>query len=125
MQGVIKFFRANPQALVLLVICVVLGLGTFIAVLIALASSPNGQTTGDPEGVVLGTRAAWRRYTRRSPAFSAAARTSEASSYTARTCQERLAHRTNVRTAPALPGGISWRLRSIHRLRLGRAVPQP
>ncbi len=58
MQGVIKFFRANPQALVLLVICVVLGLGTFIAVLIALASSPNGQTTGDPEGVILGTRAA-------------------------------------------------------------------
>ena len=38
MQGVIKFLRANPQALVLLVICVVLGLGTFIAVLIALAS---------------------------------------------------------------------------------------
>ncbi|MGO9908218.1 MAG: hypothetical protein ACLP4R_01220 [Solirubrobacteraceae bacterium] len=58
MQGVIKFFRANPQALVLLVICVVLGLGTFIAVLIALASSPNGQTTGDPEGVILGARAA-------------------------------------------------------------------
>ncbi len=57
MQGVIKFFRANPQALVLLVICVVLGLGTFIAVLIALASSPNGQTTGDPEGVILGARA--------------------------------------------------------------------
>jgi hypothetical protein len=58
MQGVIKFFRANPQALVLLVICVVLGLGTFIAVLIALASSPNGQTTGDPEGVILGARTA-------------------------------------------------------------------
>jgi hypothetical protein len=58
MQGVIKFFRANPQALVLLVICVVLGLGTFVAVLIALASSPNGQTTGDPEGVILGARAA-------------------------------------------------------------------
>ncbi|MFZ0377678.1 MAG: hypothetical protein WCD11_05100 [Solirubrobacteraceae bacterium] len=57
MQGVIKFFRANPQAFVLLVICVVLGLGTFIAVLIALASSPNGQTTGDPEGVILGARA--------------------------------------------------------------------
>jgi hypothetical protein len=58
MQGVIKFLRANPQALVLLVICVVLGLGTFIAVLIALASSPSGQTTGDPEGVILGARAA-------------------------------------------------------------------
>ena len=29
-------FRANPQAFVLLVICVVLGLGTFVAVLIAV-----------------------------------------------------------------------------------------
>ncbi len=58
MQGVIKYLRANPQALVLLVICVVLGLGTFIAVLVALASSPKGQTTGDPEGVILGARAA-------------------------------------------------------------------
>jgi hypothetical protein len=57
MQGVIKYFRANPQALVLLVICVVLGLGTFIAVLVALASSPGGQTTGDPEGVILGAHA--------------------------------------------------------------------
>src|ERR1700733_13229050 len=53
MQGVIKYFRANPQALVLLVICVVLGLGTFIAVLVALASDPNGQTTGDPSGGIL------------------------------------------------------------------------
>jgi hypothetical protein len=58
MQGVIKYLRANPQALVLLVICVVLGIGTFIAVLVALASAPNGQTTGDPEGVILGTHAA-------------------------------------------------------------------
>ncbi|HTU85199.1 MAG TPA: hypothetical protein VMF57_06465 [Solirubrobacteraceae bacterium] len=58
MQGVIKYFRANPQALVLLVICVVLGLGTFIAVLIALAESPNGQTAGYPEGVILGAHAA-------------------------------------------------------------------
>jgi hypothetical protein len=58
MQGVIKYLRANPQALVLLVICVVLGIGTFIAVLVALASSPNGQTTGDPEGVILAARAA-------------------------------------------------------------------
>jgi hypothetical protein len=58
MQGVIKYFRANPQALVLLVICVVLGLGTFIAVLVALASDPNGQTTGDPSGVILGAHVA-------------------------------------------------------------------
>jgi hypothetical protein len=58
MQGVIKYFRANPQALVLVVICVVLGLGTFIAVLVALASSPNGQTNGYPEGVIQAAHAA-------------------------------------------------------------------
>ncbi|HYB25607.1 MAG TPA: hypothetical protein VEF89_03250 [Solirubrobacteraceae bacterium] len=58
MQGVIKYFRANPQVLVLLVICVVLGLGTFIAVLIALATSPSDQTTGYPDGVILGAHTA-------------------------------------------------------------------
>lgn len=58
MQGVIKFLRANPQALVLLVICVVLGLGTFIAVLVALATAPSDQTTGEPSGLILGAHAA-------------------------------------------------------------------
>ena len=47
-----KFFRGNPQALVLLVICVVLGLGTCIAVAIALASSGSSTTTGEPSGVI-------------------------------------------------------------------------
>jgi len=37
-QPLIRFFRANPQAFVLLIICVVLGLGTFVAVLIAIAA---------------------------------------------------------------------------------------
>ena len=54
MQGVIKYLRANPQALALLIICVVLGLGTFIAVLVALATAPTDQTTGDPSGAILG-----------------------------------------------------------------------
>ena len=58
MQGVIKYFRANPQALVLLVVCIVLGLGTFIAVLVALATDPTGRTTGEPSGAILGARAA-------------------------------------------------------------------
>jgi hypothetical protein len=58
MQGAIGYFRANPQVFVLLVICVVLGLGTFIAVLIALATSPSDQTTGDPSGVILGAHVA-------------------------------------------------------------------
>ncbi|HEX4009059.1 MAG TPA: hypothetical protein VHX62_03590 [Solirubrobacteraceae bacterium] len=47
-----NFFRENPQVLVLLVICVVLGLGTFIAVLISLAQNGNGSPTGEPSGVI-------------------------------------------------------------------------
>ena len=50
-RDVVKFFKANPQALVLLIICVVLGLGTFLAVVIALLGS-NGTTTGQPSGAV-------------------------------------------------------------------------
>ena len=59
MQAVVKFLRANPQALVLLIICVVLGIGTFIAVIIALLTSPSNQTTGEPSGLILGAQAAW------------------------------------------------------------------
>jgi hypothetical protein len=52
MRALTKFFRENPQALVLLIISVVLGLGTFIAVLIAIAGSGNSTPTGEPEGVI-------------------------------------------------------------------------
>ena len=52
MQPLIRFFRANPQVLVLAVICVVLGLGTFIAVLIAIAGSGSGTPSGEPSGVI-------------------------------------------------------------------------
>jgi hypothetical protein len=52
MRAMTKFFRDNPQAFVLLVICVVLGLGTFIAVLIAIGESGNGTPTGEPEGII-------------------------------------------------------------------------
>ncbi len=51
------YFRANPQVLVLLVICIVLGLGTFLAVLVALATSGSDQTTGEPSGAILGLHA--------------------------------------------------------------------
>jgi hypothetical protein len=51
-QQLIRFFRANPQAFVLAVICVVLGLGTFIAVLIAVAGSGSGTPTGEPVGAI-------------------------------------------------------------------------
>jgi hypothetical protein len=46
------FFRENPQALVLLVICVVLGLGTFLAVIYGLLTAGSDTTTGDPSGVI-------------------------------------------------------------------------
>lgn len=49
------YLRANPQVLVLLVVCLVLGLGTFVAVLIALLTAGSVQTTGEPSGVILGT----------------------------------------------------------------------
>jgi hypothetical protein len=51
-QPLIRFFRANPQAFVLLIICVVLGLGTFIAVLVAIAGSSSGTPTGEPSGLI-------------------------------------------------------------------------
>jgi hypothetical protein len=47
MRDVRNFMRANPQAFLLLLICVVLGIGTFLAVLISLATS-GGHPTGDP-----------------------------------------------------------------------------
>ncbi len=47
-----RFFKANPQAFVLLIVCLVLGLGTFIAVVIALAGAHGGQVSGEPSGVL-------------------------------------------------------------------------
>ena len=49
---VASFFRANPQVLVLLLICVILGLGTFIAVIIGLVGAGGGQVTGEPSGLI-------------------------------------------------------------------------
>jgi len=49
--------RAKPQVFVLLVVCLVLGIGTFVAVLIALATAGSDQTTGEPSGAILGTHA--------------------------------------------------------------------
>jgi hypothetical protein len=43
MRGIAQFLRANPQAAILLGICVVLGFGTLIAVLFA---SAGGSSTG-------------------------------------------------------------------------------
>jgi hypothetical protein len=53
LRDVLHYLRVNPQVAVLLFICVVLGLGTFIVVLISLGTS-GGQATGDPDGSSLG-----------------------------------------------------------------------
>lgn len=52
MQDVWKFLRSNPQVLVLLIICLVLGLGTFLAVIFGLLSAKSGTTTGESSGVI-------------------------------------------------------------------------
>jgi hypothetical protein len=52
MQRLADFFRKNPQVLVLLVICLVLGIGTFVAVLIDLVGSGSTKITGEPSGVI-------------------------------------------------------------------------
>jgi hypothetical protein len=52
MQEIVRFFRANPQVLILLLICLILGLGTFLAVVFGLASSGHGHVTGEPSGVI-------------------------------------------------------------------------
>ena len=57
MGDIREYLRNNPQALVLLIITVVLGLGTFIAVLIALVSSGSTTGTGEPNDAVTLLRA--------------------------------------------------------------------
>ena len=57
MRDVTNFLRANPQVAVLMVVCVVLGLGTFLAVIIALATAGSSTTDGDPGGAVLAVQA--------------------------------------------------------------------
>jgi hypothetical protein len=52
MRDIWRFLRANPQVLVLLLICLVLGLGTFLAVIVGLLSSGSGTNTGEPSGSI-------------------------------------------------------------------------
>jgi hypothetical protein len=52
MHGLVRYFRSNPQALVLLMICLVLGLGAFIAVVIAFATAGSKTLNGEPSGVI-------------------------------------------------------------------------
>jgi hypothetical protein len=53
MRDVTKFFRANPQVLALLVICLVLGLGTFLAVVFGLITAGSTNNNGEPAGVIV------------------------------------------------------------------------
>jgi hypothetical protein len=57
MRAAWSYLRANPQMLVLLVICLVLGIGTFLVVVISIAAS-GGHPTGEPEGALTVFRAA-------------------------------------------------------------------
>jgi len=52
LRDIWPFLKANPQVLVLLVICVVLGLGTFLAVIFGLLTAGSSTTNGEPSGVV-------------------------------------------------------------------------
>ena len=52
MQQLVEYFRKNPQVLVLLIICLVLGIGTFLAVVISLISSGSTKINGEPSGVI-------------------------------------------------------------------------
>ncbi|HEX8975637.1 MAG TPA: hypothetical protein VF781_03910 [Solirubrobacteraceae bacterium] len=53
MSSLKAFFKANPQVLILLIICIVLGLGTFLAVLFGVASSGSTTSNGYSSGALL------------------------------------------------------------------------
>jgi hypothetical protein len=48
MRPVVSYLRQNPQVLLLVVITLVLGIGTFLAVVIALAGAGGGTPSGEP-----------------------------------------------------------------------------
>jgi hypothetical protein len=52
MRELRAYLRANPQVLVLLIICVVLGLGTFLAVVFGLLAAGSTRSTGEPSGLI-------------------------------------------------------------------------
>jgi hypothetical protein len=56
-RSLTKFFRANPQVLILLIICVVLGLGTFLAVVFDVVGSGTTVTNGYSSDAIFGLRA--------------------------------------------------------------------
>jgi hypothetical protein len=55
-HDLVRYFRANPQVFALVIVCLVLGLGTFLVVMYGLISSGSTTTTGEPEGVIAALR---------------------------------------------------------------------
>ena len=53
MANLRQFLKENPQVAVLAVIALVLGIGTFLIVVIALATSGSTRTDGEPSDVIL------------------------------------------------------------------------
>ena len=51
-REIAEFLRQNPQVLILLIICLVLGIGTFIVVLLGVASSGSTTTSGIPSDAI-------------------------------------------------------------------------
>jgi hypothetical protein len=58
MHEIREFFRSNPQVLVLLIVVLVLGIGTFLIVVFAVATSHSQNTTGEPSDALDVLRAA-------------------------------------------------------------------
>jgi hypothetical protein len=56
-RAFVDYLKANPQALILVVICVVLGLGTFLVVIFAIAASGSTTPSGEPTDVIFGLHA--------------------------------------------------------------------
>jgi hypothetical protein len=56
-REITAFMRANPQVLILLIICTVLGIGTFLIVLFGVASSGSTHTNGYPSDSIFGLQA--------------------------------------------------------------------
>ena len=56
-REITDFMRENPQVLILLIICLVLGIGTFLIVLFGVASSGSTQTNGYPSDAIFGLQA--------------------------------------------------------------------
>jgi hypothetical protein len=51
-KPLVSFFRNNPQAFVLLIVCLILGIGTFLIVIFGLVAAGSGTTNGEPSGAI-------------------------------------------------------------------------